>query len=245
MLNVDPKKACGPDEIPNNFLRRYAEWCSRYLGLIFRKSISSSKLPDDWKKAKVAPIPKTANSEDPSDFRPISLTSTSCKLLEHIILKHITLFLETKGTLSPYQHGFRKGLSTTTQLTEVVHDLAFSINNRSQTDLILLDFSKAFDSVCHKKLTAKLKSILGTGNLTNWIEDFLYDRSQFVIFENVQSDSMPVTSGVPQGSVLGPLLFLIYTGSFSEHCQKFLKIGSSRKKETLFRRRLLAAADAS
>lgn len=116
-----------------------------------------------------------------SNYRPISLTSISCKLLEHIILKQITVFLEKIKFLSPNQHGFRSGLSTVTQLTEVVHDLAFTINNRGQTDMILLDLSKAFDCVCHSKLLIKLKSAIGEGLLFSWIESFLTNRSQSVL----------------------------------------------------------------
>ena len=180
LLDLDPKKSSGPDNIPNEFLKRYAEWCSKFLGLIFRNSLTSSQLPDYWKIAKIIPIHKSGEQSLVSNYRPISLTSISCKLLEHIILKYITVFLEMKF-LSPNQHGFRSGLSTVTQLTEVVHDLAFTINNRGQTDMILLDLSKAFDCVCHSKLLIKLKSAIGEGLLFSWIEKFLTNRSQFVL----------------------------------------------------------------
>ena len=98
LLHPDTKKACGPDNIPNQFFKRYAQWCSTYLGCIFRKSLSTSKLPEDWKIAKIIPIYKLGDISNESNFRPISLTSTACKLLEHIILKHVTLFLKTKAS---------------------------------------------------------------------------------------------------------------------------------------------------
>lgn len=92
LLGLDAKKACGPDNIPNQFLKRYAQWCSRYLSCIFRKSLSTSQLPEDWKTATIIPIYKSGDKSNESNFRPISLTSTACKLLEHIILKHLTHF---------------------------------------------------------------------------------------------------------------------------------------------------------
>lgn len=224
LLELDPKKASGPDNIQNAFLRRYAEWCSKYLGLVFRKSFSLSQLPQDWKKAKVTPIPKSGDCDDPCNCRPISLTSTSCNIFEHIILKHLTVFLETKGILSPCQHGFRSRLSTITQLTEVVHDLAMSINNCSHTDVILLDFSKAFDSVCHNTLFVNLRHTIADGPVTRWIGEFLSDRSQFVMFEQVASETVPVISGVPQGSVLGPLLFLILINNITKNVSCNIKL---------------------
>lgn len=210
LLMLDTKKGAGPDNIPNVFLKRYAEWMAKYLCIVFNKSLSTSSLPADWKMAKVIPVHKSGSEADASNFRPISLTSTTCKLLEHIILKHITTFLAHERVLSPCQHGFRQGMSTVTQLLELIHDLSLSVDHQKQTDLIMLDFSKAFDRVPHTKLLKKLEATIGKGPISDWIKDYLSNRSQYVQIHLERSSIVKVTSGVPQGSVLAPILFLIF-----------------------------------
>lgn len=128
-------------------------------------------------------------------------------MLEHIIHKHIMLFLESHQLLSNMQHGFRRGFSTTTQLVEFTHDIFLNLDLGNQVDAIFIDFSKAFDTVLHSKLLAKLDVILNNPQLVSWISSFLSSRSQFVSYRSTNSTAIDVTSGVPQGSVLGPLLF--------------------------------------
>lgn len=132
LLNLDIKKTPGIDAIPNAFLVRYAEWCSKYLCLMFNKSITCAELPKDWKHAKITPIPKKQNEFLPSSFRPISLLCTCVKMLEHIIFKHIAGYLERNNMLDRRQHGFRKKFSTVTQLLETVHDLASAIDRKNK-----------------------------------------------------------------------------------------------------------------
>ncbi|KAM7303220.1 uncharacterized protein ISCGN_013200 [Ixodes scapularis] len=210
LLNLNVKKSAGPDGISGTILRRYAEWLSHYLYLIFVESLRSSRLPDDWRCAKIVPIHKTGNKHLITNYRPISLTSTTCKLIEHIICKAITKHIEENDVLYSHQHGFRARLSTVTQLLEVTHDFALTINDRQQTDAIFIDLSKAFDRVPHQKLISKLQSVGISHALISWIYGYLVKRKQYVTLNGSTSGMLDVFSGVPQGSVLGPLLFLIY-----------------------------------
>lgn len=139
-----------------------------------------------------------------------SLTSTCCKMLEHIIFKAIMTHLESNALLYKHQHGFRAGLSTVTQLAEFSNDIANILNERGQLDAIFLDFSKAYDVVPHQDLLTKLKAIGVEKKIVSWIECYLKGRKQYVALNEHISKPLDVLSGVPQGSVLAPILFLIY-----------------------------------
>ena len=244
LKDINPSKASGPDAIPAKILKECAASIAPILSKIYQKSLNSGHLPQAWLDANVTPIYKKGDRTNPGNYRPVSLTSIPCKLLEHILHHHIMDHFDKFNILVDVQHGFRKGRSCDTQLSALVNDLAKILDNKSQADLIIMDFSKAFDSVPHQRLLMKLDNIGIRGNTLKWISSFLTNRHQQVILEGVSSIKAKVTSGVPQGTVLGPLLFLAYINDlpsnvsskvrlFADDCILYKEISTQDDADTL------------
>ena len=210
LKKINPSKACGPDMIPARILRDMAEEISQILTTLFQRTIDLKELPEDWKSANVSLIFKKGDRFKASNYRPVSLTSLCCNLQEHIITSNVLSHLERHKILTDCQHGFRARRSCETQLLTLVHELAETMNTGGQIDLVILDFSKAFDRVPHRKLLEKLNHYEIRGQTQGWIKSFLSDRTQQVIVDGATSEKSPVISSVPQGTVLGPLLFLLF-----------------------------------
>ena len=173
LQDLDPSKATSPDHIPAKFQKLFAAELSPCLLLVYKSSLEQGVVPSAWKKAKITPVFKKGSRANPTNYWPNSLTSIPCKVLEHIVYSHVMSHLEHHNILTNAQFGFRQRRSADLQLLSTVHDLALGINEGIQTDVILLDFSKAFHKVSHRLLLLKLQHYGIRGQLFNWITSFL------------------------------------------------------------------------
>ena len=210
LSDLQPHKTPGPDGIPNTVLKSCANNIAPALSLIHQRSLDTGSLPSHWLTANISAAFKKGDRHLAENYRPISLTSVPSKILEHVICRHLLNHLENNKILTNLNHGFRSDYSCETQLLTTVHDFVTSFENNKQVDVAILDFSKAFDTVPHRKLLHKLSQYGITGPIHSWLQNFLTGRTMRVVVVCCSSDSTSVDSGGPQGTVLGPLLFLCY-----------------------------------
>ena len=217
-------KAPGPDGLNPLFLVSTAENIALPVTMIFRKTLEEGQIPDEWKLANVSPIFKKGKKSAPNNYRPVSLTCILCKLIEKIIREKIVEHLDKNNLISSKQHGFVTGRSCVTQLIDVLDNWTKTLDDGGTIDAIYMDFQKAFDSVPLKRLISKVKAHGIDGNIVRWIENFLSNRIQRVIINGAQSEDKTVTSGIPQGSVLGPILFVMYINDLPASVQSEIRL---------------------
>ena len=205
----------GPDGIPAILLKKAKKPLSRMLCKLMKKTLETGEIPPRLKRSLIIPIHKGGSQGDPVNFRPISLTSHIMKTIERVIRRNIVIFLEAGNKLDPKQHGSRAQRSTLSQLLQHQDEILKALESGENIDCVYLDFAKAYDKVDHGILLHKLKALGISGHIGRWLMNFLTGRLQEVLVKGRKSQVFILVSGVPQGSVLGPILFLIFIGDIS------------------------------
>lgn len=216
MAELSSNSAAGPDGFPAILLKNCRRTISPLLAAIWRKSLAEGSVPIKCKTAYISPIYKGKNRALPKNYRPVALTSHLVKVFEKVVRKKLVEFMENHHLFNANQHGFRGGHSCLSQLLNHFDKVTWYLEQGKSVDVVYLDFAKAFDKVDIGITLRKLRSLGIQGEIGRWLFDFLTNREQLVLVEGKKSTPQYVTSGVPQGSVLGPLLFLILIGDIDQ-----------------------------
>ena len=203
-------KASGPNGLSNRILRELSNELSTPFCSLFNQSLRSGTFPTQYKEANVCPVPKKGDTSIVSNYRPISLLNSESKVFERLVFKYLYNHLQDNNSLSSLQSGFIPGDSTTNQLTFLYNTFCQALDSGKEVRAVFCDISKAFDRVWHSGLLHKLHAAGVTGEALAWFKNYLSDRKQRVVLPSTSSDWALIRAGVPQGSILGPLLFLLY-----------------------------------
>ena len=210
LRKLNPDKATGPDEIPTRVLKECSAELARPLSCLFELCFAEGVFPNQWKIAHVIPVHKRDSKSDPSMYRPISLLSNISKIMESVVQKQLQNYLLQHNLISDRQFGFRSHHSTADILTILSKQWSNALDRGHEVRLIALDIKGAFDKVWHRGLSSKLKGKGISGKLLTWIESYLSNRTIKVVLSGQSSCTTSINASVPQGSVLGPLLFSVY-----------------------------------